>query len=241
MNNALKSYVDFFNEFDNNSFVGILDTDLKFVAIGKKLASYFNLPQSYFLGLSVLDDISVDRNNLEYKTNILNNTCKNAISSSYIGTHAGSHIKIGDFEVSSMKIAMCIIDPIIYHDTPIGIRFSAQKIDYMPNFDAMTAKAHHMLKSLNLTPREKEVAYLKAQNKSAEEITHIISQILKKDLAVSTIKSIITKQLYVKLGVDNQFQFMEKATKIGLNLMVPDTLITKNTIIITSQNQAIFN
>jgi PAS domain S-box-containing protein len=79
--------------------------------------------------------------------------------------------------------------------------------------------------NISLSKREKEILYLLSLNKSPKEIAQIFSNIENKNIASSTINSIICKQLYPKLGVFNISQLIEKANYLKLIPFLPETFI----------------
>lgn len=69
---------------------------------------------------------------------------------------------------------------------------------------------------IKLTKREREILYFLSLNKTPKEISVILSGFENKRLASSTISSIIDKQLYIKFGVHNVGQLIEKAHALKL-------------------------
>lgn len=82
--------------------------------------------------------------------------------------------------------------------------------------------------------RECEIITLKATGKTNLEISQILGEVNFKNVSAKTIASIVFQQIYPKLNVHNKFDLIKKIHAIGLDLMIPKSLISNNQLILFS-------
>jgi PAS domain S-box-containing protein len=71
-------------------------------------------------------------------------------------------------------------------------------------------------KKITLTHRERQVLYYMSLNKAPKDIALILTVLENKKIAPATVQAVINKQLYIKFGVYNIGQLIEKATALKL-------------------------
>jgi DNA-binding CsgD family transcriptional regulator len=85
---------------------------------------------------------------------------------------------------------------------------------------------------INLTEREREIIILKAMGKTNLEISYILGSIHKKEISQHTIANIIKQQIYPKLNVENKQSLIKAAHALGLDQIIPKSLITESQLIL---------
>ncbi|MFN8770914.1 MAG: PAS domain-containing protein [Neisseriaceae bacterium] len=83
---------------------------------------------------------------------------------------------------------------------------------------------HEPLVEIKLSKREEQVLYFLAMGKTPKDIALILSKLEGKSISHETIRSVISKQLYLKLDASNPGQLIEKAMKLHLVPFIPKSL-----------------
>lgn len=126
------------------------------------------------------------------------------------------------------------LSPILnYSNELVGIELEAIDMDGLPIINVVEDEVLSEDKILPfLTLKEREIITLKAMGKTNLEVSQILSSVHSKNVSAKTVSSIILQQIYPKLNVYNKFELIKKIHAIGLDRMIPKSLITNNQLIL---------
>lgn len=220
---SLNSVIDFVETFENNScFTFVLDHNL-----------YFKYANDYSKS-----EISVFYSCLnEHITDVMNNRPADIIA---FRNNFIKHALFNYNDICYMSIAkhysnkpiMLTIKILKNQDKPLGIIANG----YYINDICQNLSHSHNIKNNNnnlikFTTREHEVIYLKLQGKSNADIARILSGVYNREFSRFTINSILQNQIYVKMDVFTQVEFINKAPTFNISKQIPPSLIAKDVLI----------
>lgn len=125
------------------------------------------------------------------------------------------------------------LSPILDSDKSlIGVELEAIDMQGLPLITLPGDNDIQNIDVINLTEREREIIILKAMGKTNLEISAILGSIHKKEISQHTIANIIKQQIYPKLNVENKPSLIKAAHALGLDKIIPKSLITRNQLIL---------
>lgn len=224
MNNYLIEYLNYIHSFKAKQNVIIINNEFEIVYISNH--SFFSKYSSSFNeNVNILECLS-HLPCFELKQQIYDNLIK---TRKVFGYFVAQNISNGNgYQVDCVNLSP-ILDP---ENNLIGIELTAMDMDGLPITTLLEDKPHIHIEQINLTEREREILTLKVMGKTNLEISKILSTIYNKELSQHTVANIIKQQLYIKLNVGNKSSLIKKAHGMGLDKVIPRSLITNNQLIL---------
>lgn len=90
------------------------------------------------------------------------------------------------------------------------------KINILHSRLGINHSVNELDEEISLTKREKEVLYYLSFGKSPKEIAQVLTILYGKEVNSKAVQAVIDKQLYMKFGVHNTGQLLEKSYLLGL-------------------------
>ena len=224
MNEYLLEYCSYIKHFKPEHNIVIVDDDFKIVHINnheffQRYSSSFTLNADIFECLRGLPCF-------EIKQQIYDNLIK---TKRVLGYFVAQDINEShEYLVDSVRLSP-ILDP---GKNLIGIELEAIDMQGLPLITLSGDNDIQNIDSVKLTEREREIIILKAMGKTNLEISYILGAIHKKEISQHTIANIIKQQIYPKLGVENKPSLIKAAHRLGLDKIIPKSLITENQLIL---------
>lgn len=224
MNKYLLEYCKYAHDFKSKQNVTIINDKFKIVYISNH--DFFGKYSSNFKeNVDILECLS-HLPCFELKQQIYDNLIKTKKVLGYFVAQNVSEDK--EYEVDCINLSP-ILDP---EENLVGIELIAIDMDGLPIVTLLEDRPHHNVEIINLTEREREILTLKVMGKTNLEISDILSTIYNKDLSQHTVANIIKQQLYTKLNVGNKSSLIKRAHTMGLDRVIPKSLITNNQLIL---------
>lgn len=227
--------IDSYKLLHQNSLIILIDTSKNIVFASDRMIEVFNLDKDNILNKNYLTSGIVPEEIIELMGNSVGKVIldKKEQKSLFINVELRNNIS---------QILICMKLPIIHPENGgvAGVCIEFREIEtslYFQNFQKIlsiiTPSAHigdFRGNDKLLSHREHEIAFLLFHCKTSNEIAEIISKFNKKSVTPKTIRNIIRQQLYLKLGVWQHDQLMEKLHGLGYHRRIPRSLLSNQFI-----------
>lgn len=224
MNKHLLDYCSYIKLFKSQRNIVIIDDKFKIVHISNQ-KFFMRYSNSFALNVDIFQCLR-DLPCFETKQQIYDNLIKTKRVSGYFVAQQVNSLNV--HQVDSVHLSP-VIDP---DNNLIGVELEALDLDGLPLITLAGDESIQAIESLNLTEREREIIILKCMGKTNLEISQILGIIYKKEVSQHTIANIIKQQIYVKLKVENKPAMIKAAHALGLDKIIPKSLITENQLIL---------
>lgn len=224
MNKYLLEYCNYIQHFKPEQNIIVINNDFKIVYISNhefflRYSDSFTLDADIFKCLRGLPCF-------ELKQQIYDNLIK---TKRVLGYFIAQDID----EKHEYLIDSVHLSPILDVDKNLmGIELETMAMQGLPLITLAVDSSIQNIDSINLTEREREIIILKAMGKTNLEISSILGTIHKKEISQHTIANIIKQQIYPKLDVENKSSLIKVAHQLGLDRIIPKSLITENQLIL---------
>lgn len=225
MNKYLVDYCEYVKQFKAEYNILIMDDCFTIIHISSN-AFFKRYGHEFVLGADVLKCLQY-LPCFEIKQQIYDNLVQTKRIFGYI---VAQHID----HTTNALIDSVSLSPILDLDKNlIGIELNAVELDGLPLVTLSSDCGNFRnITNINLTEREREIIILKTMGKTNLEISQILAIIYKKEISQHTIANIIKQQIYVKLKVKNKPAMIKAAHALGLDKIIPKSLITENQLIL---------
>lgn len=224
MNKYLLEYCDYVQRFKVEHNILIVDNDFKIIYISSK--QFF---ERYSCNFEINANLFECLHHLPYfetKQQIYDNLIQTKRVFGYFIAQKIDNSK--GYLVDNIRL-MPVLDP---DKNLIGIELEAVDMSGLPLITLSNDDGLKKLASINLTTREREIIILKAMGKTNLDISKILGEIYQKEISQHTIANIIKQQIYIKLNVENKPAMIKVAHTLGLDKIIPKSLITENQLIL---------
>jgi DNA-binding CsgD family transcriptional regulator len=224
MNKHLLDYCNYIKLFKTERNVVVIDNEFKIVHISNQ-KFFMRYSNSFALNVDIFQCLR-DLPCFATKRQIYDNLIKTKrVSGYFVAQHVNS---LNVHQVDSVHLS-----PILDSDKSlIGIELEALDLDGLPLMTLIGDESLQPIESLNLTEREREIIILKCMGKTNLEISQILGSIYKKEVSQHTIANIIKQQIYIKFKVESKPAMIKAAHDLGLDKIIPKSLITENQLIL---------
>lgn len=224
MNKHLLAYCTHIKLFKSKQNIVIIDDGFKIVHISNP-TFFRRYSNSFALDVDIFQCLR-DLPCFETKRQIYDNLIKTKrVFGYFIAQYVNS---LNVHQVDSIHLSP-ILDS---NNNLIGIELEALDLESLPLVTLASNECLRPVESLNLTEREREIITLKVMGKTNLEISQILGTIYEKEISQHTIANIIKQQVYTKLEVRNKYDMVKVAHALGLDKIIPKSLITENQLIL---------
>ena len=227
MNMTLNEYCNYVQDFKPDHNIIIMDIDFKIIYLSNQI--FFN---RYNAEIKIGADIFECLKHLpcfETKRHIYDQIIK---TKKMFGYFIAQQIN----DVHNYVVDRIILSPINNKNGELlGIELEGEDMNGLPlvNIAVDEPMLQHTTQNvIELTQREREIIILKAMGKTNLEISNIFEKIYNKSCSANTIANIIRQQIYLKFQINNKIDLLQKAHELGLDKILPKSLLMNNQLIV---------
>lgn len=225
MDNYILDYCNYTKKFKFNHNIAIVDCELNILCINN-IEFFQRYSNDFAVGAKLLSCLR-HLPCFELKQRIYDEIIKTKKIRGYFIAQAL------DIEKTYVVDRVYLSPVLNYSNEFVGIELEVIDMDGLPMINVVEDEISSEDKnSPTLTLKEREIITLKAMGKTNLEVSQILSSVHSKNVSAKTIASIILQQIYPKLNVYNKFDLIKKIHAIGLDRMIPKSLITNNQLIL---------